>query len=205
MLHPDVVGPQAADAIELARSTGAVAWKVNGAGGDGGSLAVLHESSQARAVFHSAVGGVRPLAGAGASVLGRRPCRRGQPSRKLNRTVRRALSRLVSSRQTDCQVPSCILPATTGTVSDGETNAGSTWSRPCPSEPWRWRQPAPGGRIESTAARRSSSLAAPTSMTAIPAVAWGTKTFGARQRGRPMTGSPRSAALGRRQPARIRS
>ena len=33
-------------------------------------------------------------------------------------------------RHTDCQVPSCIRPPSTGTVTEGATNAGSTWSRP---------------------------------------------------------------------------
>lgn len=54
-LHPDIVGPDAVEAIGLARSSGALAWKVNGAGGDGGSLAVVHESPAARAAFEDAV------------------------------------------------------------------------------------------------------------------------------------------------------
>lgn len=53
-LHPDVVGP-ASDAVELAKSCGALSWKVNGAGGDGGSLAVLHESVDARYAFENMV------------------------------------------------------------------------------------------------------------------------------------------------------
>ena len=40
-LHPDLVNPQARAAIEVARGDGALGWKVNGAGGDGGSLTVL--------------------------------------------------------------------------------------------------------------------------------------------------------------------
>jgi D-glycero-alpha-D-manno-heptose-7-phosphate kinase len=40
-LHPDLVGAPHRAAIEVARAAGAVAWKVNGAGGDGGSLSVL--------------------------------------------------------------------------------------------------------------------------------------------------------------------
>lgn len=54
-LHPDVVGRDAVEVIDLARSSGALAWKVNGAGGDGGSLAVIHESPEARAVFEDTV------------------------------------------------------------------------------------------------------------------------------------------------------
>jgi D-glycero-alpha-D-manno-heptose-7-phosphate kinase len=40
-LHPDLVGPDAQRVIEIARAHGAIGWKVNGAGGDGGSVAIL--------------------------------------------------------------------------------------------------------------------------------------------------------------------
>jgi D-glycero-alpha-D-manno-heptose-7-phosphate kinase len=40
-LHPGLVGPAHQAAIKVARSQGAMGWKVNGAGGDGGSLTVL--------------------------------------------------------------------------------------------------------------------------------------------------------------------
>lgn len=40
-LHPALVGPGAQQAIEIARAHGALGWKVNGAGGDGGSLTLL--------------------------------------------------------------------------------------------------------------------------------------------------------------------
>jgi D-glycero-alpha-D-manno-heptose-7-phosphate kinase len=40
-LHPDLVGADAQRVIEIAQAHGAVGWKVNGAGGDGGSLAIL--------------------------------------------------------------------------------------------------------------------------------------------------------------------
>jgi D-glycero-alpha-D-manno-heptose-7-phosphate kinase len=40
-LHPDLVCALAWDVIAAARSSGALGWKVNGAGGDGGSLTVL--------------------------------------------------------------------------------------------------------------------------------------------------------------------
>jgi D-glycero-alpha-D-manno-heptose-7-phosphate kinase len=40
-LHPDLVGPEAARVIEIARVHGAMGWKVNGAGGAGGSLTLL--------------------------------------------------------------------------------------------------------------------------------------------------------------------
>jgi D-glycero-alpha-D-manno-heptose-7-phosphate kinase len=40
-LHPDLVGAGARTAIDAARANGARGWKVNGAGGDGGSVTVL--------------------------------------------------------------------------------------------------------------------------------------------------------------------
>ena len=40
-LHPSLVGPSHHAAIEVARSLGATGWKVNGAGGAGGSLTVV--------------------------------------------------------------------------------------------------------------------------------------------------------------------
>jgi len=44
-LHPDLVGAPHRRAIEVARSHGAAGWKVNGAGGDGGSLTVLADAA----------------------------------------------------------------------------------------------------------------------------------------------------------------
>ncbi len=40
-LHPDLINPDAERVIEIARAHGALGWKVNGAGGDGGSLTIL--------------------------------------------------------------------------------------------------------------------------------------------------------------------
>jgi D-glycero-alpha-D-manno-heptose-7-phosphate kinase len=40
-LHPDLVGSDARRVIEIAKSYGAAGWKVNGAGGEGGSVAIL--------------------------------------------------------------------------------------------------------------------------------------------------------------------
>jgi D-glycero-alpha-D-manno-heptose-7-phosphate kinase len=40
-LHPDLVGAEATRVIAIARAHGALGWKVNGAGGAGGSLTVL--------------------------------------------------------------------------------------------------------------------------------------------------------------------
>ena len=39
-----------------------------------------------------------------------------QPARNVSRTVRRGLSRFVSIRAIDCQVPSVMFPSTTGTT-----------------------------------------------------------------------------------------
>lgn len=57
-LHPDLVSTDAAALIDLARSFGAVGWKVNGAGGDGGSLTLLAGAEpDARARLVAAVAG----------------------------------------------------------------------------------------------------------------------------------------------------
>jgi D-glycero-alpha-D-manno-heptose-7-phosphate kinase len=40
-LHPDLVGPDARRVIEIAQGHGAMGWKVNGAGGEGGSVTLL--------------------------------------------------------------------------------------------------------------------------------------------------------------------
>jgi D-glycero-alpha-D-manno-heptose-7-phosphate kinase len=40
-LHPDLISQDAARIIEIAQAHGAIGWKVNGAGGEGGSLTIL--------------------------------------------------------------------------------------------------------------------------------------------------------------------
>ncbi len=40
-LHPQLVGTDAQQVIDLANRHGAAGWKVNGAGGDGGSITIL--------------------------------------------------------------------------------------------------------------------------------------------------------------------
>jgi D-glycero-alpha-D-manno-heptose-7-phosphate kinase len=40
-LHPALISPEASRVIEIAREHGALGWKVNGAGGDGGSVTIL--------------------------------------------------------------------------------------------------------------------------------------------------------------------
>jgi len=48
-LHPDIISVDAARVIEVARRHGALGWKVNGAGGEGGSVTILGGDSSARA------------------------------------------------------------------------------------------------------------------------------------------------------------
>jgi D-glycero-alpha-D-manno-heptose-7-phosphate kinase len=58
-LHPGLVSAEAAAVIEAARRAGATGWKVNGAGGDGGSLTLLAEDRAAvAAAVEAAVPGV---------------------------------------------------------------------------------------------------------------------------------------------------
>ncbi|HLE51418.1 MAG TPA: hypothetical protein VI755_05125, partial [Anaerolineales bacterium] len=40
-LHPALISPEAQKVIAIAREHGALGWKVNGAGGDGGSITLL--------------------------------------------------------------------------------------------------------------------------------------------------------------------
>jgi D-glycero-alpha-D-manno-heptose-7-phosphate kinase len=47
-LHPELVGADARRVIELAAAQGAAGWKVNGAGGDGGSVTILSSSPAAK-------------------------------------------------------------------------------------------------------------------------------------------------------------
>ena len=47
-LHPALVGADATRVIEMAAAHGAVGWKVNGAGGDGGSITILSATGEAK-------------------------------------------------------------------------------------------------------------------------------------------------------------
>jgi D-glycero-alpha-D-manno-heptose-7-phosphate kinase len=47
-LHPDLVGVDARRLIELGAAHGALGWKVNGAGGDGGSVTILNATGVAK-------------------------------------------------------------------------------------------------------------------------------------------------------------
>ena len=54
-LHPALISPEAACVIEVAKAHGALGWKVNGAGGDGGSLTILsdHSAPSKRAMLNA--------------------------------------------------------------------------------------------------------------------------------------------------------
>lgn len=54
-LHPALVNLDAHKVIEIARANGAIGWKVNGAGGDGGSLTILSgpDSISKRRMLHA--------------------------------------------------------------------------------------------------------------------------------------------------------
>jgi D-glycero-alpha-D-manno-heptose-7-phosphate kinase len=55
-LHPALVGADAQRVIEIAQEFGALGWKVNGAGGDGGSVTLLcGEHSQVKRAMIAAI------------------------------------------------------------------------------------------------------------------------------------------------------
>ena len=54
-LHTELVGPDAARVIGLAAAQGAVGWKVNGAGGDGGSVTILSGSEAVKVAIEQRV------------------------------------------------------------------------------------------------------------------------------------------------------
>jgi len=55
-LHPSLIGSDAQRVIDAAAAQGALGWKVNGAGGEGGSLAVLcPPGAEARAAIEAAI------------------------------------------------------------------------------------------------------------------------------------------------------
>jgi len=62
LLHPDLVSAEAQRVIDIARAYGAAGWKVNGAGGDGGSLTLLcGTDSAARRAMIRQIEGDNPL------------------------------------------------------------------------------------------------------------------------------------------------
>jgi D-glycero-alpha-D-manno-heptose-7-phosphate kinase len=56
-LHPELVGRDAGRVIELAAAHGAIGWKVNGAGGDGGSVTLLSASPDSKDALEHRVTG----------------------------------------------------------------------------------------------------------------------------------------------------
>jgi D-glycero-alpha-D-manno-heptose-7-phosphate kinase len=50
-LHPDLAGVDARRVMQLAAAQGAMGWKVNGAGGDGGSVTILSATRKAKEAF----------------------------------------------------------------------------------------------------------------------------------------------------------
>jgi D-glycero-alpha-D-manno-heptose-7-phosphate kinase len=54
-LHPALVGADAGTVIEMAAAHRALGWKVNGAGGDGGSVTVLTATSRSKHAFEQRV------------------------------------------------------------------------------------------------------------------------------------------------------
>lgn len=54
-LHPELVGVDASRVIEIAAAQRSLGWKVNGAGGDGGSVTVLSATREAKHAFEQRV------------------------------------------------------------------------------------------------------------------------------------------------------
>jgi len=54
-LHPDLVGVDAQRVIEIAATQTALGWKINGAGGDGGSITILSPTREAKRAFEERV------------------------------------------------------------------------------------------------------------------------------------------------------
>ena len=59
-LHPDLIGRDARRVIDAARRCGAAGWKINGAGGDGGSVTLLSSTEEATESLGIQVASVDP-------------------------------------------------------------------------------------------------------------------------------------------------
>jgi D-glycero-alpha-D-manno-heptose-7-phosphate kinase len=59
-LHPALVGADATRVIGMSAGQGTLGWKVNGAGGDGGSLTVLSATAEAKEALERRVAGLDP-------------------------------------------------------------------------------------------------------------------------------------------------
>lgn len=60
LLHPELIGRDARRVIEASRACGALGWKVNGAGGDGGSLTLLSGTREDRVSLAAQVAALDP-------------------------------------------------------------------------------------------------------------------------------------------------
>jgi D-glycero-alpha-D-manno-heptose-7-phosphate kinase len=54
-LHPGLVGVDARRVIDCAAAQGSIGWKVNGAGGDGGSVTILSTTRKTKEVLEDRV------------------------------------------------------------------------------------------------------------------------------------------------------
>jgi D-glycero-alpha-D-manno-heptose-7-phosphate kinase len=59
-LHAELVGADATRVIDVATAHGAIGWKVNGAGGEGGSLTILSATREAKAALERRVSALDP-------------------------------------------------------------------------------------------------------------------------------------------------
>ncbi len=59
-LRPELVGTDAERVIAAAGAGGAIGWKVNGAGGDGGSLTILSPTPDVRVALERRITGLDP-------------------------------------------------------------------------------------------------------------------------------------------------
>lgn len=59
-LHPSLIGTDARKVVTLASGSGAAGWKVNGAGGEGGSLTVLHRAGEDKEAFADRLAAIEP-------------------------------------------------------------------------------------------------------------------------------------------------
>ena len=55
LLHRELVGVEASRVIEVAATHGAIGWKVNGAGGDGGSVTILSATQESKEALEHGV------------------------------------------------------------------------------------------------------------------------------------------------------
>ena len=59
-LHPELVGPDADRVIGLASALGSLGWKVNGAGGDGGSITIVSATAADKEIVERRIGLLDP-------------------------------------------------------------------------------------------------------------------------------------------------